>query len=160
MGLFDKLRGNEEEEVELKPREMSSRSQQWGAKRRRASQGSDSEVELRDNRQSRGAAKPPKQNGEEETVRSRYGQSSDSSNRNDQDDEFLLPGMKKGSESSRGKETPTGQDEQLSHIMEQNNRIIELLEEIAGAGESEDRADTEKDTGSDNDIFTGGSMWD
>ncbi|MCJ7478946.1 MAG: hypothetical protein MUP63_02090 [Candidatus Nanohaloarchaeota archaeon QJJ-7] len=92
MGLFDKIKGNEEE-VELKP---SQRERDY-----------------------------------------RFGEEEMEEDRED-DDEFLLPGMKSAedsSDSSSSKKSPKTRkrkDDRMERLIEQNERIIELLEDMAG----------------------------
>ncbi|MFB6265580.1 MAG: hypothetical protein ABEI07_00675 [Candidatus Nanohaloarchaea archaeon] len=99
MGLFDRIKGSEEE-VELKPAERE-RSYSFGER----------------------------ETGEEES-----------------DEEFILPGMKSAaddssSSSSRRSSSTEGKDDRVERLIEQNERIIELLEEMAGTGSDEPDAD-------------------
>ncbi len=94
MGLFDRLKGDDDEEVEIKPRDR----------------GFDRDFEREDNREEDGTE------GEEE---------------------FLLPGMKSassGTDSSKGSSRSRSRDldrtGELDRLVEQNERIIELLEEL------------------------------
>ncbi|MDY6761442.1 MAG: hypothetical protein SVY41_00165 [Candidatus Nanohaloarchaea archaeon] len=104
MGLFDRIRGTEDE-VEIKPRD---RSQSYDFDR-----GSDDSGE-------------------------------------DSSDEFILPGMDTaGSTDDNGSDTSSSgrgrREDGVDRLVEQNERIIELLEELTGA---DDTSDTDADVGS------------
>lgn len=93
MGLFDRIRG-EDDEVEIKP----------PRKRKGYSFGDESE-----------------------------------SRENEDSGEFVLPGMKPARDSSTGsRRRSRNRSEGVDRIIEQNERIIELLEEIADSGSGRD----------------------
>lgn len=121
MGLFDRLRGNNEEEVELRPtpydyRRPPSRPRPVSETRHNG------EVELRDEKR-------------QETHRTHR------DTEKEEADEFILPGMKPMKSESERPSTRRRQDKDRRHdshgsmleeVREQNRRIIELLEQIAG----------------------------
>lgn len=162
MGLFDKLRGNDDsEEVELKPPrepafDHTQRSTRKRKDRRSQSQNDplntpqDEEVELEDMwDQSRKNQRETNTGRQSKTRRRRESQEEEDSGSGD----FILPGMK--SVSTGDEEEPAeegaafdGPDgEKLNRLLEQNERIISLLEDIA-----EKNADSENG-------FSESSMW-
>ncbi len=164
MGLFDRIRGRDEnEEIELQVKRRSWRKQR--AQEREAEEPS--EVELRapgsrKNRSSRKNSRSRSQAGTGDRRTTTTG--SDDGDEGTDDDGgggFILPGMKSSSSSNtdtagedRGNREPgTGTrrdgpaDDRLEQVLEQNERIIELLEEIAGVTASEsDRDNPLKDS--------------
>lgn len=161
MGLFDRLRRNDDnEEVELRPRSQPDvkRTRRRVNNPRRstrqdldAGEQPDEEVDLEemwdDNRQR-------KQRDRRTRRRKRNRSRTDSRTEEDDDDdssEFILPGMKSVADDDEADAADADDDfgvsdEKLDRLLDQNEQIITLLEEIANmAG---DEPDTGSDTGS------------
>lgn len=163
MGLFDRLRGKDsDEEVELRPqsrpdfertRRRVNNPDRSGRREPDARERQDEEVDLEemweDNRQQ----------NHRDTRRDTRKTGDNSSSRADtddaDDDEFILPGMKSVADEDEadaadepGAIDPS--DERLDELLEQNERIISLLEEIAdmaGGEESAESGSSASDTG-------------
>lgn len=127
MGLFDRLRNNDSEEVELRPSQQPDR---W--RDRRTVDRSSGEVELHDTTRS----------SRQRSSRSERERSSSRQDSKDDDDGFLLPGMKAAATESSGSSgssstTSSGvsRDDRIERLLEQNEQIIQLLEEIARGGQ-------------------------
>ncbi len=158
MGLFDKLRRNDQsEEVELKPAQHAS----FDRTRRRVN---NPDVPSRRNQEERDAQDEEEVELEDmwEQNRKRAGSDrSQTSGRNrradaadtdeDDSDDFILPGMKTvADEETDGEDRDRAMDgsgEKLDRLLDQNERIITLLEDIADmTGDETDSSTTDAAT--------------
>lgn len=155
MGLFDKLRGNDDgEEVELKP----PREPSFERAKRRITQGSRGQPQNRPPEDVEGEVELEDmwdQNRKRRRTRSRRGGASRQGNRNEtagsdgsDNDEFILPGMKSVSTQADGRATEDREGidgetgDKLDRLLDQNERIISLLEDIAGEYGQDDEEGT------------------
>jgi hypothetical protein len=162
MGLFDRLRGNDDsEEVELRPQSDFDRTRRQvnnpRSSRQTAANEQQDEVDLEEmwdsQRQAGGSgetAQRDRRGGSGNRRDSRNTTRTEDTGDAEDSDDFILPGMNSAAdepeEETAGATGTTGtvdpSDERLDQLLEQNERIIALLEEIADMSAGEDDDDT------------------